>query len=220
MNLFPLNLDIRGRKAVVVGGGAVAERKCRSLLEAGASVTVIAPVVTPGVEELLRQGRIFLLRRQYRTGDPTGALLLFAATNDRSVNRTVAGDAKRLGILVCVTDAPEEGDFASPAVVRRGELLLTISTGNRSPSLARRIRQELEGRYGPEYGSLVEFVGALREKLLTEGRDSAYTTQLFNELLQGDLSRLLNPVERERLFSIANPDPQGPLSPPDTEESP
>ena len=220
MNLFPVNLDIRGRKAVVVGGGAVAERKCRSLLESEASVTVIAPAITPGLEELRGQMKISVLLRPYLAGDLAGALLVFAATDDRAVNGVVAEEAKRLGILVCVADEPAEGTFASPSVVRRGDLLLTISTSGKSPALARRIRQDIEARYGPEYGDIVDIVGAFREKLLTEGRESAYNNQLFNELLAGDLFRLLNPAERDRLFNIiTNPDPERTPHPPDTEES-
>ena len=220
MNLFPVNLDIRGRVAVVVGGGAVAERKCRSLLEAEAKVTVVAPAITPGLEELSREGKISVLRRQYLAGDLAGGLLVFTATDDRAVNRAVAEEAKRLGILVCVANEPAEGTFASPSVVRRGDLLLTISTGGRSPALARRIRQDLEFRFGPEYADIIDIIGTFRENLLTEGRESAYNSQLFSELLTGDLSRLLNPAERERLFnSITNTDTERTPRPPDTEES-
>ena len=220
MNLFPINLDISDRKAVIVGGGAVAERKCRSLLEAEAAVTVIAPVITVELERLHREGKISLQPRLYQAEDLTGANLVFAATDHRAVNRAVAEEAKRLGILVCVADEPTEGTFASPSVLRRGELLLTISTGGRSPALARRIRQDLEARYGPEYAKIVTIVGTFREKLLTEGREGAYNGQLFNELLDGDLTRFLDPVEQDRLFnSISNPATERIPPPSDTEES-
>jgi precorrin-2 dehydrogenase/sirohydrochlorin ferrochelatase len=220
MKLFPINLDIRGRKAVIVGGGAVAARKCHSLLEAGAAVTVIAPVITVELEGLHRERKISLMPRPYLAGDLAGVFLVFVATDDRAANRAVAGEAKRLGILVSVADEPTEGIFTSPSIVRRGDFLLTISTGGRSPALTRRIRQDLEARYGPEYGDIVTIVGAFREKLLTEGRESAYNGQLFNELLDGDLIRFLNPVEQDRLFnSISNPDPERTPPPSDTEES-
>jgi precorrin-2 dehydrogenase/sirohydrochlorin ferrochelatase len=220
MNLFPVNLDIRTRKAVIVGGGEVAERKCRSLMEAEAAVTVIAPTVTPGLEALIGEGKISVFLRPYLPGDGADAHLVFAATSNRIVNRTVAQEATRLGIPVCVADAPEEGTFTSPSVVRRGDLLITISTGGKSPALARRIRQELESHYGPEYADLVDVLGELREKLLTAGPVGAYNNQLFNELLAGDLSRLLNPDQRDRLFNeITNPDPGRTPLPTDTEES-
>lgn len=220
MNLFPLNLDIRGRKAVVVGGGEVAERKCRSLLEAEAAVTLVAPEPTPYLAGLGRDGMIGLLQRAYRPGDLTGAVLAFAATGDRAVNRSVAEDARHLGIPVCVADAPEEGTFTSPSAVRRGDLLITVSTGGKSPALARRIRRKLETQYGPEYADIVDFLGHLREKLLTAGRGGAYNTEFFNELLAGDLSRLLNPDQRERLCrDIMNHETGRTPLPTDTEES-
>ena len=192
MHLFPINLNLHGRKAVIVGGGGVAERKCRSLLDAGAVVTVMAPDVTPCLAKLVLQGSIAHLPRPYEPGAMAGAALVFAATDDRTVNRAVAEEATHLGILVCVADEPAEGTFTSPSTVRRGGLLITISTGGRSPALARQIRGELEERYGPEYADVVDILGAFREKLLTERRGSAYNKQLFNELLERSLPRLLS----------------------------
>ncbi len=199
MNFFPVNLDIRGRKALIVGGGKVAERKCRSLLEAQAHVTIIAPRVTAPLEELQGEEKISLLRRPWLSGDGADACLIFAATDNHAVNRTVAEEAKRWGIPVCVVDTPREGTFASPATLRRGDLLITVSTGGKSPALARRIRRDLERLYGPEYADIVDVVGELREKLLTTGPGGAYNAQLFNKLLAGDLASLLKPTFPERL---------------------
>ena len=190
MNLFPINLNLRGQTAFIIGGGGVAERKCRSLLDAGAVVRVIAPAITPCLAELALRGSITHLHRPYEPGAMAGAALVFAATDDRTVNRAVAEEATHLGILVCVADEPAEGTFTSPSTVRRGDLLITISTGGRSPALARQIRGELEERYGPEYADVVDILGAFREKLLTEQRESAYNKQLFNELLDRFLPRI------------------------------
>ena len=221
MNLFPLNLDIRGRNAVVVGGGPVAERKTLSLLEAQALVTVIAPGVTPFLEELSREGRISHLKRPWRPGDGNSACLVFATTNDVAVNAAVAREAGQSGIPVCVANAPEEGTFTSPAVIRRGELLITISTGGRSPALARRIRRDIETLYGPEYADIIDFVGKLRENKLTAGRGGAYNTKLCDELLAGDLTLLLNPDLRDRICNdITNPEPGQTLPPTDAKEFP
>jgi precorrin-2 dehydrogenase/sirohydrochlorin ferrochelatase len=203
MNLFPINLNLRGQTAFIIGGGGVAERKCRSLLDAGAVVRVIAPAITPCLAELALRGSITHLHRPYEPGAMAGAALVFAATDDRAVNRAAAEEAQRLGIPVCVVDEPAEGTFTSPSTVRRGDLLITISTGGRSPALARRIREELEDRYGPEYADIVDILGAFREKLLTEHRGSAYNKQLFNELLDRCLPRLLSSGaagDRDRLL--------------------
>jgi precorrin-2 dehydrogenase / sirohydrochlorin ferrochelatase len=219
MNLFPVNLNICDKKVVIVGGGEVALRKCRSLLQAQASVTIIAPTVTPGLEELGRWGKITLLRRPWLPGDGADALLIFAATNDHAVNRDVTEEAGRRGTPVCVVAHPEEGTFTSPAVVRRGDLLITVSTGGRSPALSRRVRQEIETLYGPEYADIVDIVGKLREKLLTTGQGGAYSNKLFNELLAGDLSSFLNPDLQERLLDDITNSERGTLPlPTDTEE--
>jgi precorrin-2 dehydrogenase / sirohydrochlorin ferrochelatase len=151
------------------------------------------------------QGRIALLRRPWLPEDSAGAQLLFAATNNRALNSAVAEEAGQRGLLVCVVDAPEEGTFTSPATLRRGELLISVSTGGKSPALARRIRRDLEQLYGPEYADIVDVVGELREKLLTTGREGAYDDRLFNELLAGDLSLFLNPLLRKRLCDDLTP---------------
>jgi len=153
----------------------VAERKCRGLLEAEADVTVVAPSVTPALDELIREGKVSAIRRSWQSGDGDGARLVFAATNNRAVNAAVAREAGQSDIPVCVVDAPEDGTFTSPSVLRRGDLLITVSTGGKSPALAREVRRELETLYGPEYADIVDIAGKLREKALTTGERSVYT---------------------------------------------
>jgi precorrin-2 dehydrogenase/sirohydrochlorin ferrochelatase len=191
MRYFPINLDIQGRPVVVVGGGAVAARKCSALLETSAKITVIAPALVAQLRAMLDQGEITYLARQFARGDLAGAFLVFAATDNDIVNQTVAEEARDRAILADVADAPETGAFTMPAVVRRGELLLTVSTGGASPALARRIREELKGRYGMEYATALELLARLREKLLTEKGNSAYNKKLLSALVGHDLPALL-----------------------------
>ena len=191
MRYFPINLDIRGKPVVVVGGGTVAARKCQTLLAAGARVTVIAPTVTARLRELAEKGRVSHLARKYSGGDLAGAFLVFASTDSHLVNRAVAKEAKNSGILADVVDAPDQSDFTSPAVVSRGGLMITISTEGESPALARKIRAELEQRYGPEYVELIKILGRVREKLLTEKRKSSYNKKLLLNLVEQDLPTLL-----------------------------
>lgn len=184
MRYFPVNFDLRGKAAVIVGGGAVAARKCQALLAAGARVTVIAPTLTAPLRELAENGRMKHLARKYVEGDLAGAFLVFAATDSRPVNRAVAKEAKLNGIPADITDAPELGDFTSPAVISREDLLITISTGGESPALARKIRIELEERYGPEYAGLIKILGKVREKLLTENANNPYNNRILNQLVE------------------------------------
>ena len=191
MRHYPVNLVLAGRRTVIIGGGAIAARKCDELLAAGARVTVIAPDLAPTLAGLCRDGRIDHRSRPYRPGDLDGVHLAFAATGDASVNRAVAEEAATRGILANIVDAPELSTFATPAVVRRGDLLIAISTGGKSPALAARLRTELTERFGWEYGAALELLGAIREKLLTEKGNTAYNKELFNALLDHDLPLLL-----------------------------
>jgi precorrin-2 dehydrogenase/sirohydrochlorin ferrochelatase len=190
MRYFPINLDIHGRPVVVVGGGAVAARKCSALLEAGAIITVIAPAFGALLRAMHDQRKITCLARQFTRGDLAGAFLVFAATDNDMVNQAVAAEARDRAILADVADAPGLGTFTMPAVVQRGELQLTVSTGGASPALARRIREELEGRYGTEYAIALELLARLREKLLTEKGNNAYNKKLLSALVGHDLPAL------------------------------
>jgi len=167
MKTYPVSLSgLAQRQVVVVGGGAVAARKVATLLEADARVTVISPDLTSELEALVEAGRIAALNRPYREGDLAAAFLVIAATDDAEVNRAVWREADRRGCLINVVDDLAHSNFIVPAVVRRGELTLAVSTGGDSPALARRLREQLEAEIGPEYGELVALLGELRPDLL------------------------------------------------------
>jgi precorrin-2 dehydrogenase/sirohydrochlorin ferrochelatase len=147
----------------VVGGGEVARRKVESLLEAGAGhIRVVAPSLHPALERLRDGGTIDHSPRRYLPGDLAGAFLAFAATDDPAVNRAVAAEAADRGVLVNAADAPALGSFSTPATVRRGDLLLSVSTGGASPTLAARISRDLSRRYRAEYGDLLALLRTLR----------------------------------------------------------
>jgi uroporphyrin-III C-methyltransferase / precorrin-2 dehydrogenase / sirohydrochlorin ferrochelatase len=160
----PIFLDLAGQPVVVIGGGTVAERKIETLLESGARITVVSPEATNLIAALAEEGRIRLRRRRYRTGDLAGFRLAYAATADPEVNRAVRDEAQDSGIWLNAIDQPALCDFITPAIVRRGELTLAISTNGRCPALARQIREDLEGRYGPEYEEEVERLGRIRDR--------------------------------------------------------
>lgn len=190
MKRFPILIDMRGRLAVIIGGGGVAERKCLSLIDAGARVKVVSPELAPGLEALAAECRIEHLSREYRQGDLENAFLVFAATGSHEANMAVAAEAAGRGIPVNIADSPELSSFISPAVVSRGDLLLTVSTGGKSPALSRKIRRDLDVRFGDEYGPTLQLLGAIREKLLTEKRSSKYNKKLFDALVAHDLPEL------------------------------
>lgn len=175
-------MKLEGRSCLVVGAGTVGEPKIGSLLAAGASVRVIALRVTPAVAEWARSGAIAWEERGFNASDLDGVFLVIAATNSRDVNATIFHEAQRLNILCNVVDDPEYCDFYYPAVVRRGELQLAISTNGHSPALAQRIRRELEEQFGPEYGDWLEELGRIRKQLFASNIDPEDRRHLLHEL--------------------------------------
>ncbi len=161
--MYPVTLNLQGRRCLVVGGGAVALRKVLGLLEEGAEVTVVAPEVVPDIETQARAGRLHLERRPYAKGDTDGYALVLAATDRREVNRQVFDDAEAAGIWVNVADDPPLCTFHLPARVRRGPLEMAIGSGGRAPFATRRLRQLLERRLGPEWGPWADAAARFRE---------------------------------------------------------
>ncbi|HEY3384667.1 MAG TPA: siroheme synthase CysG [Vicinamibacterales bacterium] len=168
--VHPIFIDLSGQPVVVIGGGTIAERKVESLIGAGARVTVVSPEVTDRVDRWSAAGQLTLERRGYRNGDLHGARLAYATASDPQVNRAVQAEARELGIWFNAVDDPELCDFISPAVVRRGDLTIAISTNGRSPALARYIREEIEARFGPAYADAAARLGELRDRCKAEGR--------------------------------------------------
>nr|WP_233168120.1 bifunctional precorrin-2 dehydrogenase/sirohydrochlorin ferrochelatase [Paenibacillus roseus] len=177
-------LKVKGRRCLVAGGGSVAQRKVRGLLEAGADVVLAAPQVTPRLAELARQGDIRLLAREYESGDLSGAMLVFALTDQRHINARIAEEARRAGIPVNVADEGEAGDFILPAVLRRGPLILTVSTSGASPAYAGQIKEQLDKTFGEELGVYVDWLGRLRELAGRVIPDVGLRRELLREAVQ------------------------------------
>lgn len=163
--MYPVALSVRGRRAVVVGGGTVAERKVRGLLTAGAEVVVVAPRLTPPLAALAEAGAIAWHDRRYAQGDLAGAFLAFAATGDDAVNAAVAAAARAAAILVNDASNAGRGDFATPAVHRAGPLTVAVDSGGLSPSFTKRIRDELALQFDARYARAAATLGALRERI-------------------------------------------------------
>jgi len=193
---LPLNIDMHDRIALVAGGGQVACRKVKALLASGACVRVVTPVMVPEISDLAASGVIALCKRRYQPGDLDNCFLAVAATDDAEVNRRVAADARQRGILVAVADAPELGTCTFPAVLRRGNLEISVSTGGRCPAFALLVRDLLAGVIGDDYGIALERVASEREKLLTEGNDSTYNSQLVRTIAQRLIAELSAKTEQ------------------------
>jgi precorrin-2 dehydrogenase / sirohydrochlorin ferrochelatase len=198
MPLFPISLKLRGRLCVVAGGGVIAESKIQSLLAAEAHVVVVAPEVTETVVAWARAGQIEWQAKTFAREDLCGAFLVVAGTSSPQVNHEVFRQCETEGILCNVVDDPEFCHFYYPAVVRRGALQIAISTEGQSPALAQRLRQELEAQFGPEYEQWLEWLGAARKFLRSEGQDPEETKRLLHQLASEEMfERFLREGERE-----------------------
>ena len=163
--MYPVALSVRGRRAVVVGGGGVAERKVSALIEGGADVVVIAPDLTPALDELARTAAVRWEHRPFASGDLAGAFLAFAATGDDAVNAAVVSEARAAGILVNDASDAARGDFATPAVHRAGPLTVTVDSSGLSPSFTKRVRDELALQFDARYARAAATLGALRDRV-------------------------------------------------------
>ncbi|HVD14904.1 MAG TPA: NAD(P)-dependent oxidoreductase [Actinomycetota bacterium] len=180
---YPILVDVDGRSVVVVGGGRVAERRACELLGAGGIVRVVSPEVGAGLADLAAEGELVVEPRPYRRGDLAGAALAVAATSDPEVNRRVVEDGRDAGVLVNRADAPDEGGFSVPAVLRRGDLTVAVATAGKAPGLAGAVRRRLERDFGPEWADLVDLLAADRASLPGAADEAAWRELLAPEVL-------------------------------------
>jgi precorrin-2 dehydrogenase/sirohydrochlorin ferrochelatase len=166
---YPLLLNIRGKKCLVVGGGEVALRKAQMLLEHGAAVEIVSPSFCPELDALIKDGAIRAAERAYKTEDLNNALLVVAATDDVKINKKIAAEAGRKGILINVVDEPDISDFIVPSYFRHGDIIVAVSTSGKSPALARKIRSELETDLKAEYAQLAVIASEVRRELKERG---------------------------------------------------
>ena len=192
MKVYPVFLNIDGKPCLVVGGGAIGERKVEDLLLAGAQVTLVSREVTPVLAAMAAQGLITYRREDFTPDHLNGMVLAIAATNDLNTNQSVSIAAQARGLPVNIVDQPALCSFVVPATIRRGDLTLAIGTGGRSPALAKKLRRDLEQVYGPEYGPYLELLGAIREKVLACRRDHPENLDLFTRIVSSPLFHLLN----------------------------
>ena len=182
MNLFPMFLKLEGRSCLVVGAGKIGESKIRSLLAARAKVRVIAPWATPAVEAWERAGVLTRQAREFEAVDLDSTFLVVAATSSIKVNDQVYREAHRRQVLCNVVDDPERCDFYYPAVVRRGDLQVAISTAGKSPALAQRLRREFEAQLAPVYAGWIEELGRIRKQLFGRKLDPEHRRKLLHQL--------------------------------------
>lgn len=191
MPYYPIFVDLQDQNVLVVGGGEVAERKIKNLLTHGCRISVASPHLSPYLKELVDRSELRLIDADSLDESLGSVFMVIAATDDPALNSRIASKAKARGILVNSVDQPRDCTFIMPSVVRAGALQIAISTGGKSPALAKKIRGELEGIFGPEYASFLELLGLLRRELLSKGKPSPDNKVIFQRLVDSPLVDLI-----------------------------
>lgn len=197
---YPVMLRVRDTSAVIVGGGRVAERKAHTLLMAGASVTIVSPRLTDSLQAWAQEGKVQWRAKHFEPEDIEGAFLVFAATDQAAVNLQVY-EAVKPGQLVTIADRPDVSSFSVPAQVRRGRLLLTVSTDGASPGLSRKIARELADTYDEAYESYVAFLGEARMKIQQQVECSAQRRRLLKALLADEFLHAARTGQTDQLWA-------------------
>ncbi len=201
MKYFPISLSVKDRRVTVIGGGHVAEERVQALLECNARVRVISPEVTETLESLSAAGKIELHLRTYESGDLAGSWAVLTATDDPSVNEAAWGESREGRIPINVTDDPSKCDFIMPALLRRGDLTIAISTGGASPALAARLRRRLSAIVGPEYGRLLEVLGRVRSRLKDSVADADERRRLHYRIVDSNILHQILELDVETVES-------------------
>lgn len=195
MKYYPVNLNIYGKKVLVVGGGNIAARKVERLLERGADITLVSPEIVPEIAEYVHKGKLAWVERVYAPGDEKGAFAVFCAISVGKESLEIEeGIYKRCienNILINVADKPELCSFTLPALVSRGEFDIAIFTGGMSPRFARKIREDLEKVYGEEYDTYVKLLGLIRREIKAKKYPQSRNQDIFEELVNSNLFELV-----------------------------
>jgi siroheme synthase-like protein len=203
MRYYPIYLDLKGRDVLVVGGGAVAEGKALQLFEAGARVTVVSPHLTEALRAAADRGEITHLGGSFAEGDLNGVFLVISATDDRRVNEKVARAARERGMLCNVVDQPDLCNFITPALVTRGELQISVSSGGGSPTLTQRVKREVAALIGEEYGVLLELAAEMRAEAKDHIADFGRRKEVLRAFVESDALDLIRAGRRDEAYALA-----------------
>jgi precorrin-2 dehydrogenase/sirohydrochlorin ferrochelatase len=183
MGKYPIFLELSGRRAIVIGAGAVAARKTKSLLDAGARLMIVADKIDDILTNLCQGTNAELIKSKYAKDYLTGAVLVIAATGDRQLNRQIYKDCQELEILCNVVDEPQLADFFVPAVVKRGDLQIAICTEGHSPAYAGHIRKKLEQTFTDKHGEFLAELKTLRKRIIKDVADPTDRKALLGQLV-------------------------------------
>lgn len=197
LKYYPVNVSLKNKKCVVFGAGKVALRKAKRLLECGAYVSVIGQVIVPQFKRFLKNKKIIFKNKKAGLSDLRGAFLVVAATDDRKLNALVSAYCLKKNILVNVVDSAKDCNFILPSVLRRGNLTISVSTDGLSPALSKKIRRDIQQRFGPEYAELLRLMSRVRPEALRKIKDSRKRNIFFQKIFQPGLLAFIKKDKRQ-----------------------
>jgi siroheme synthase-like protein len=202
---YPIFIDVEDHDVVIIGGGEVCARKAETMMRYGAKVTIVSPEFTPEIEQWGKDGKLALRRKRYESGDLDGASIVIASTDDTSVNEQVAADARARKVPVNVVDVTPLCEFIVPAIIDKGSVTLAVSTGGKSPALARTLKEDLQRLVGPEYAEVNDVLGTLRESAKRVLPTDVDRKRFFDGIIaRGILDMLRDGRRREAYQTIAD----------------
>jgi len=198
MSYYPIFLQLEGMTALVVGGGGVAQRKVETLLAFGAKICIVSKELAPGLNRLADNGTIRFLGEEMQDAFFDDVSLVIAATDDAELNHQVSERARRRGLLVNAVDQPADCTFIVPSIVRKGDLMIAISTSGKSPALSKKIRKRLDAQFGDEYADFLSLMGDLRKALLAVKLPQPENSRIFHEIVESGILEAL--ARRDLVF--------------------
>lgn len=203
MRYYPVYLDLKGRDVLVVGGGAIAEGKALQLIDAGARVKIVSPTLTDALSRLVESGTVDYRNGRFEEEDLSGVALVISATDDRAVNESVAAAAAQRGVLCNVVDQPDLCNFITPALISRGDLQISVSTGGGSPTLTQRVKREVGTLIGEEYGVLLELATKMRGEAKGRITDFERRKTALRAFVESDAIDLIRAGKRNEAMGMA-----------------
>jgi len=201
MAYYPIFIKLDGKTALVVGGGKVAQRKIETLLEYGASIHIISTELTDKLKQLAEFGKIRHIGEKFENEHLDEAFLVIAATDDEKLNHEISETAQKRGLLINAVDQPADCNFIVPSIVKRGDLIVAISTSGKSPALAKKLRKEMGEHFGSEYEAFLILMGCLRKEVLKMGLSQDENSRIFKEIVDSNVLEALTRNDRDEVKS-------------------
>jgi siroheme synthase-like protein len=197
---YPIFIDVEDRSVVIIGGGEVCARKAETMMRYGAKLTIVSPEFTPEIERWAGDGHLTIMRKRYETNDIEDAHIVIASTDDTTVNERVAADARALRIPVNVVDVPRLCEFIVPAIVEKDGIQIAVSTGGKSPAIARTLKEDLNRTVGPEYSEINDLLGSLRDSAKATLPTDTDRKRFFDGIIASGVLNLLREGKRSDAY--------------------